>query len=444
MKCSILATLLILAIGGVMGFLKSQQLTALRDDHRELAAQAKKLGISPTPSAASDDPTSTKRPRQDGGNEARAITAELIALAHQIESQKKSGQEFDEMADEKSADLMNRLIKLDASQLKLVIAGLRADQTLPEESRRNMLGFSIMMLGDDHPAAALALFTESSDLLNGGIMGNQVVSSSLMAWAKDDPLAALAWVRANETAHPDIADDDSKRSIIAGAALTDPTLAFRLIGEMKLDDASTAIDAIIESATTPTQRTATLAALRSHLATLPEGSERTEILHSSLESMGRNLSGEGFDAVKTWISEAKLTQPESARFAAGLSYFNTKDDSGRWIEWMSENLPEADARECADNLIGQWTQQDYLAAGKWLTTAPDGPGKTASIATYAETVAEYEPQVAVQWALTLPAGTERKATLENIYQNWPKSDAAAAAAFAQQHGINTQPAAEEP
>ncbi len=444
MKFSILSTLLILALGGVMGYFKSQQLAVLREDHRELVAQANKLGIPPGSDTGSGDVAATKRQRQDGGNEARAMTAELIAFAREMESTKRSGEELNEAGDDRSMDLMNRLMKLDAGQLKLVIAGLRDDKSLPEESRRNMIGFSIMMLGEDHPVAALGLYAESKDLLGDGIMGKQVVSSSLMAWAKDDPMAALAWIRANEAASPDLADDDSKRSIIAGAALTDPVLAFKLGGEMNLSDSSTAIDAVVESATTPAQRTAILAALRGHLATFPDADDREEILNSSLESMGRNLSGEGFDEVKSWIAESKLSQQESARFAAGLSYFNTKNDSGRWIEWMSENLPESDARECADNLIGQWTQQDYQAAGKWLTTAPDGPGKTASIATYAETVAEYEPQVAVQWALTLPDGADRKATLENIYQNWPKSDAAAAARFAQQHGINTEPASEEP
>ena len=53
-------------------------------------------------------------------------------------------------------------------------------------------------------------------------------------------------------------------------------------------------------------------------------------------------------------------------------------------------------------------------------------------------MARYEPATAAQWALTLPAGQERDATLRTIYQNWPGSDPAAreaAAAFAQTHGL---------
>ena len=89
-----------------------------------------------------------------------------------------------------------------------------------------------------------------------------------------------------------------------------------------------------------------------------------------------------------------------------------------------------------ENLVGQWTQQDYQAAGKWLAAAADGPAKQAAVSTYAGTVAEYEPQTAVQWALTIPAGEQRQSTFEAIYQNWPKADAEAAAVFAKQYGVD--------
>ncbi len=441
MKFSILSTLLILTIGGIMGWMHQQQFSSVRADHLRLVQQASSLGIT---IASSEDPRATKRQREDAGNAARAMTTELIALAREMERQRQSAGDNDDSTEDKAMDLMNRLLALDASQLKLVVTGLRDDKSLTEESRRNMIGFAIMMLGDDHPAAALALYAESADLLGGGMMGQQVVATALAAWAKDSPRAALEWIHANEAAHPEFANDDAKRTLLAAAALTDPKFAFKLLGEMKLDDPSAAIGALVDSGKTPEQRTAILAALREHLADLPDSGERDEILEDSLESMGRNLSNESFEAVKSWITSSGLTTAESARFAAGLSYFNTKKDTGRWIEWMSETLPEKDAKECADNLVGQWTQQDYQAAGKWLTAAPEGPGKTASVATYAVTVAEYEPQVAVQWALTLPEGKERKVTLEGIYENWPKNDAKAAAEFALKYGVDTERAIEEP
>ena len=102
---------------------------------------------------------------------------------------------------------------------------------------------------------------------------------------------------------------------------------------------------------------------------------------------------------------------------------------------MASHLPESAMRDNVDNLIGQWTQQDYLAAGRWLTAAPEGPAKQAAVSTYAGTVAEYEPKVAVQWADTLPEGEQRRRTYETILENWPKIDSAAAEAFAAKHGL---------
>jgi ferric-dicitrate binding protein FerR (iron transport regulator) len=54
---------------------------------------------------------------------------------------------------------------------------------------------------------------------------------------------------------------------------------------------------------------------------------------------------------------------------------------------------------------------------------------------YATAVAEYEPKVAAQWAMTLPEGPAREATLQAVYQNWPASDPDGAAAFAREHGL---------
>jgi len=86
----------------------------------------------------------------------------------------------------------------------------------------------------------------------------------------------------------------------------------------------------------------------------------------------------------------------------------------------------------------RWTEKDYQAAGTWLTQAADGPAKQAAVASYAKTVAPYEPETAAQWAITLPPGRTRIIALQTVYEKWPKNDPAAkeaAEAFAEKHGI---------
>lgn len=437
MKFSIAASILILAIGLATGVFYQKRLAALRTDHLQLLGQAEKLGISTRLTGSASDSRLTKRQHGDRVSEAHSLAADLAAFAREMELHEKGSSGTDESIQKRGMEIMARLMELDASQIKVVIAGLRDDKSLSEETRMNMLGITLSMLGEDHPAAALALFTEPPGLLVGSPLAKHVVATSLSHWANQDPLAALAWVRRNSGDHPDLADDETKQSVLAGAARTDPKLAFKLIDEMHFGDKSAAAQSLVEAGKTPAQRTAILEALREHLATIPDDADRQDLFKESLESMGRGLSEESFDSVQAWISESKLSSQESAQFAAGLSYFNTKQDTGRWIDWMARNLPEEQLRENVDNLIGQWTQQDYQAAGKWLAAAPDGPAKSASINTYAGTVAEYDPGTAIQWALTLPEGPERQTTLEKIYQNWPKNDAASAAAFAKEHGITT-------
>ncbi len=434
-KISIAATLVILAIGGAQGLMRQQRLMVLRDQQRELVAKAEKLGIS---APHSTELPVTKRQRDDRANQASAMAKEFIAFGREIQIHDQQGNESDTAFKKRALEMQTKLMDLDTAQLKVLIASLRDDKTLSDEIQQNLICYSISMLGEDHPAAALALFSESADLLKDSLTGTSVVASTLANWAKKDPLAAHEWVRKNHATHPELADDDAKRYIIAGAADTDPKLAFKLIGEMQIDDVSSAVQSLVEAGKTAEHRTAILGALRDHLATLPDGPERDDLLQESLETMGRNLTSESFDSVQSWISQSKLSPAESAQFAGGLSYFNTKQDTGRWIDWMAQTLPQDAVANNVDNLVGQWTQEDYQAAGKWLAAAAEGPAKQAAVSTYAGTVAEYEPQTAVQWALTLPAGEERQATFEAIYQNWPKADAEAAAAFAKQYGVKAE------
>jgi hypothetical protein len=130
-----------------------------------------------------------------------------------------------------------------------------------------------------------------------------------------------------------------------------------------------------------------------------------------------------------------------ARFANGLSGAGgsaQSGEAGRWMELVGMNLPTEQAHELIQNLVKSWTQNDYIAAGQWLTSMPDGPTKNSAVRSYAATVARYDPECACQWAMNLPPGNDRDVTLNRIYQNLPKDDPAskqAAEAFAELHGV---------
>jgi hypothetical protein len=46
-----------------------------------------------------------------------------------------------------------------------------------------------------------------------------------------------------------------------------------------------------------------------------------------------------------------------------------------------------------------------------------------------------DPEMAEQWAMTLPVGQDRNASLNVIYSKWPENDEASKLAFPEKHGI---------
>lgn len=433
MKNPIAASILILLVAALFGVSNHQRLVTIRESHAKLVAAAAQRGVSIDTESPDDPVRITKRDRKNKEADAKLAAEECIASAE--EAMEGKGGPADEAQKERIMEIMDRIMSLDSSQLKFLIAEVRAAKDLSDETRKRLIGFSIMIHCSDHPQAALALFTESLDLFAEDFIGEQVVPSSLAKWAKDDPLAAMEWLKKNSSKFPDSMINDGKLALISVTAAQDPRLAFKFIGELGLEEVHQSISSIASAAKTPAERTATLTALREYLATLPEENAKSELSNAAMGSFASSLARSGFEAGTKWIAEAKFTPAELLSFTGGLQGSLKGDDNARWIAWIGEKLPPDNAAENIHKFVRNWTRRDYQAAGEWLTTAPAGPTKNAAIRSYAETVSKHEPETAAQWAMTLPPGNDRDQTLKNIYQKWPKDDTAAKEAFTQQHGI---------
>lgn len=443
MKLSIALSVIILAIGALLGLQDQRRLAAARESHDKLVAEATRSGISLESANPEDGVRVTKREREDKEAEARDAAARFIAFAKEMEAIEKKGSPPDQATQKRIMDFLERMMSLDAAQLKILIAEVRAATDIKEQTRQGLIGFSVMTLASDHPQAALTLLIESatdpSGVLKMDGMEKQAMSTSLAKWAKDDPMAALEWVRKNGEKMPALVDDNAKRGMISGVAVQDPKLAFKLIGELGLKNGEGAIDSIVYAARTPSERTATLVALREHLETLPEGEARDQAANGATRLFFRSAVKDGFEAGTRWIEGAGFSPDELGRIGDdGVQHFIKGSETGKWVEWMGKALPEDKADSRIRNMVQNWTENDYQAAGKWLASAPEGRAKELSVRSYAETVSRYEPESAIQWADTLPAGKGKDETLQRIYQNWPKNDdasKAAAEAFKKERGI---------
>jgi len=293
------------------------------------------------------------------------------------------------------------------------------------------------MLAQQHPEAALAMFTESSDLMKGNFMSRVALKSALTQWAKDQPLAAMDWIKKNAEKFPDLANDDAKLAVVVGAAQQDFGLSFRMLSELKPSDHSPFWQ-IAQAANTPEKQTAYLDALRTQVQNISDKAEADKFRQQGMGSLLSQVFNSGYDKASTWLKSANLSPQEIEQATSNLNYHQTKEDTGKWLDWLSTQTTDAkNTNGTTSNLVRDWTQNDYKAAGEWLAGTPTSPVKEAATMAYLQTVAPYDPDSAVMWANTLPANKQKNA-LQRIYESLESKDPGAAKSFARSHGLGRQ------
>jgi hypothetical protein len=437
MKVSLLLAALILIAASVLGWRGHTRLAEVRTEHDRLVEEGRVLGIDAGAAAGDSGGAQTKSRRSevvDKPAKVKAFAGELMAFAKEMEAMQKSGQQPGEGMQKRIFEIIDKMLDLDAAELKLLVGEIRSASDINDEMRSGILGFAVMMLANDHPAAALAIFTESGDLMKDQGNSQHVLSSAIARLAQDDPMAALDWIRKNSKTHPDLVGEQTKRGVLAGAARQDPKLAFSLIAELGFESSHMAVRSIVDTATSTEERKAVLAAMREHVKTLA-GDAAKQMKEQTLNTLGQNISQAGYDSAMTWIGEANLSEEEMAEFAQGVQPWQTKAETGKWITWMSEKFPKEEMAPRMSMLMRQWANDDYKAAGEWLNDFKNGPTKDVAVKSYADAVLPYDPAAAAEWAVTMPAGKEKTDLMGNIYRQWKSKDEAAAAEFAREHGI---------
>jgi hypothetical protein len=432
----------VLLIGGSAWFWADRaKLLQVREDQRRLVEQARALGLDPDQAPPRDGREHAGSRRRmdeaDRSETVKALAVKLAALAKEMERiQRDYGRmssSEQEALQQRTMKIISEMLRLDASQLKALIAELRADFSLDEEMKREMVGFTIQMLAADHPATALLLVADSKDLFDKG-QGEHVVASALSRWAQDDPAAALAWMKANAEAHPEWVTEQTKRGLVVGAARQDPKFALQLVGELGLTGTAQ-VGRQFAAAVLPENRLEVMAMLRQPLPGVTDEKAREQLREAVIEGFAQQSAKEGFAQTSAWLDRAALHEKETLAWLGGLNADQTKDETGRWIDWAAGRLPAEKLSEPVGFLVRDWTREDYKAAGEWINATADGPVKQAAVRSYAETVAPYDPQTAAQWAESLPAGKDRDQLLRKVRDEWKQKDEAAAAEFARKNGV---------
>lgn len=431
LKSPAVLTFAIVAVGALLAWHFQPRLTAARTANRQLAAAAASQGLT----LAAPAGRSANRERVDPAAEARAVAADAIAYAVAWAAGKGNRNLAAELSvDPRFSNLGTRRTSLDVAQVRIFIAEVRAATDLTDAARESLVATAIRMLAGKYPEAALALCEEFAGQLSEPRSRAMIVTDALESWAALDLTAALAWFQQHSDSMPESLAADAKRNLVLGIMGQDSGRGLTLIGELGLAPGEF-MNYLGWASKTPEQRGATLAALRDFVAAIPDEGARKQAAESGVKALTQTAAGQGAEAASEWVKRGQLTPEEVGIAADTIERLAQDQDAGQWIEWMGANLSSDQANKRIYNMVRFWTEQHHRAATAWLDGLPDSPLKNLSVRVFAETVAAYEPETAVQWAATLPPGGDRDASLRRIHQIWSKQDPVASAASAKAHGI---------
>lgn len=418
MKASLTLAILILIAGLIFCWQDAQRLAASRKQTSGILAVTEE-----------DTQASTRASRQRLKPEVRAKFVLKGYLSWMDDHQKL--REVDEntgiaaATEDRHLELMNQVRSLNADELKILIAESR---TMKDVYGSPLHQTFISYVSQKKPALALGFVAEEADQGPGSLMTNgRFIEFAIGVWAKDDPTAALAWASKHKDKFPVNAIEEVNEALLREAGGRDPQTAFRLLGEM--GDVEDGVEHVIYACRTPEQLSAALSGLPEYLKTIDDEKKKIGIQDLVMSRLAFSATNTGFESGKAWIESANLSAAASQGliWSIGANSRNFKDeDVIKWADWVSRHSTTAENDKGMRHFIAGWTNNDYRAAGAWIMAAADGPIKNNSIRAYAETVSEYEPETAIQWAETLPKGPEQDATLKVIHKNWAKKNPVAA------------------
>lgn len=439
MKIPILTSIGILALTAAAGWRTDHRLNEARRINAGWLAEAAALGI---PVGENESGGAMRRPHdseQDKSpteslerKEAGELSREFRTLMLEVDDIRQQGRNQDDGMKRKITVMIDRLVSMNAEQLKAMIGSTLTDNSLKENLRQDLVASFLMQLGKLNPQEALALWRQSPEKFTNDSQTQAFVTSALSNWSRKDPSAAMEWITANNEVFSNIISDNAKRDIVVSVAASDPALAFEFARRLKIDNGPRVASGIAGAAATPKARTTALAALRTFAGGNGETAAQDQILAQAMPNLAKGAAKDGFSPCTAWIRTVKMDEKELFAFVRGIPLSR---EEGLWIEWMGRNLPADKFETTVHERIAKWAAGDHKAVGDWLNATPDSPVRQAAISAFAETVARYEPESAEQWAMTLPAGARRDGTLKQIRSNWPATAPEAAAAFARRHGL---------
>ena len=402
MKRSLIISAALFLIAALLGWWESRQLSSRREINARLVKEAStELG------GDAQSPNAMERRNEYLAMRERVKTIRLDYFAlfrdYGENANGESGEEFRK----RQAEIKSRLEELDPAAIRQFMDECYSNPELNLRIRRDLNGYVRTVFIGKYPVEMARMMSKSPELF--GIDGKSAPEGYIQ-----DPFQHLVYYFSWE-----------KKDI---------QTVFQCLAEAPPEFQSKYISGALEHyAYSAPKRTELLEEMRAFAST----PEQVELVKGQLSELvfGRGGAKATFVEVSDWLESANLSGDELDAATRDMQKKVRVGETGQWLDWLAKrDLPDDVSKDRAFELATAWTEKDYLAAGKWLKSAPDSPEKSAVASAYAAKVYPYDPEGAMQWIQTLPEGRDRSKAVEIIYQNMPK-DSDEANAFASEFGL---------
>lgn len=241
----------------------------------------------------------------------------------------------------------------------------------------------------------------------------------LSGWASEDPAAAISHVEGIE--------DNEERSrwtngLVSGLARHDIAKATDYVYNLAENDAPMTdryMDTVVRQ-----QLTQGLDAATAWTDSLPNG----ELKGSALERVADEYARLNPADAATWVTQ--YAEQDFATNAIGeISEEWAERDPVAAIEW-TESLPEGEGRRRAvAEAVSEWAREDLTEAGNYVSNLQPGAERDSAVSSYARRMVNENPEVAVEWALSIQGEELRQESTARTVREWRERDPAAAQTF---------------
>jgi hypothetical protein len=171
-----------------------------------------------------------------------------------------------------------------------------------------------------------------------------------------------------------------------------------------------------------------------HLARLPAGPEREQVVSSLSQSLGAAT----VEQITGYLDRLADSQTRN-EVLKGVIQVKIDQGAPKEAAALLPKIPAGDARsDSARTLAGTWAREDPPSAAAWLDQLPMGLERDLAVGAFSSTIVDSDPEGALQWAGSINDTSYRSNSLQNLSRQWLNNDRPAATSWIQSSILLTE------